>query len=52
MDEMPKLPPLPKGGEFMQPPPCFPMGLVGWLLYTDKRVRISDYKCACRLGSA
>lgn len=42
--ETPPLPKLPSNAEFVRPPSCFEMGVVGWLLYTSGRVDIADYR--------
>ena len=42
--EMPALPALPPNAEFVIPPACFEMGVVGWLLYTSRVVSVKDYK--------
>lgn len=43
--EMPPLPVLPENAEFVIPPTCFEMGVVGWLLHKSGIVNVKSYKC-------
>ena len=43
--EMPPLPVLPQNAEFVIPPACFEMGVVGWLVHKSGIVNVKNYKC-------